>query len=122
MLKIKSIFMSLLVLGALASCSNDNEIIQEGGDERDYGVAYMSIGVSTPKTVGTRASGEVNATEAETIINELFLIMFDENNQVVKDEDAPNAYISLTEERLIAPELLPKSRLRYLRLLNTCSL
>lgn len=49
MLKIKSIFMSLLVLGALASCSNDNEIIQEGGDERDYGVAYMSIGVSTPK-------------------------------------------------------------------------
>lgn len=108
MLKIKSILVSLLAIGALASCSNDNEIIQEGGDERDYGVAYMSISVSTPKTVVTRASGEVNATEAETIINELFLIMFDENYQVVKDEDAPNAYISLTGGALNSAGTAPK--------------
>ena len=108
MLKIKSILVSLLAIAVLAGCSNDNEILPDGGKEGDYGVAYMSVSVSTPRAVGTRASGETNATEAETLINELFLIMFDKDNKVVKDEDAANAYISLTGGALNNDRTAPK--------------
>ena len=108
MLKIKSILVSLLAIAVLAGCSNDNEIIPDGGKGGDYGVAYMSVNVSTPRTAGTRASGETNATEAETKINELFLIMFDKDNKVVKDEGAANAYISLTGGALNSDGTAPK--------------
>ena len=45
MLKIKSIFVSLLAVAALASCSNENDDITDGGEKRDYDVAYMSVSV-----------------------------------------------------------------------------
>lgn len=104
--------MSLLVLGALASCSNEIEGDSGGGEERDYGVAYMSISVTTPQTTVTRNSGETNATEAETKINELFLILFDESYKVVKDEKAANAYISLTGAALNTAGTAPKEPFR----------
>ena len=48
MLKIKSILMSLLAVAALASCSNENDDITDGGEKRDYDVAYMSVSVAVP--------------------------------------------------------------------------
>lgn len=77
MLKIKSILVSLLVVAALASCSNENleenpEV--EGG--AGYDVAYVSISLTNPKVPGSRASGEQTALEEESAINELYLITF----------------------------------------------
>lgn len=65
MLKIKSILVSLLALGALASCST-NEL--EGEDTRtgaDLDVAYMSLRITLPsQKASTRAAG----TSAEKIL------------------------------------------------------
>lgn len=58
MLKIKSILVSLLALGAMASCST-NEL--EGEDTRtgaDLDVAYMSLRITLPtQKASTRAAG-----------------------------------------------------------------
>ena len=89
MLKIKSILVSLLVVAALASCSNENleenpEV--EGG--AGYDVAYVSISLTNPKVPGSRASGEQPALPAESAINELYVITFDAGKVVTKDEKA----------------------------------
>ena len=89
MLKIKSILVSLLVVAALASCSNENleenpEV--EGG--AGYDVAYVSISLTNPKVPGSRASGEQPALPAESAINELYVITFDAGKKVTKDEKA----------------------------------
>ena len=89
MLKIKSILVSLLVVAALASCSNENleenpEV--EGG--AGYDVAYVSISLTNPKVPGSRASGEHTALEKESKINELYLITFDAGKVVTMDEKA----------------------------------
>ena len=89
MLKIKSILVSLLVVAALASCSNENleenpEV--EGG--AGYDVAYVSISLTNPKVPGSRASGEQTALEEESAINELYLITFNASKVVTKDEKA----------------------------------
>ena len=57
MLKIKSILVSLLALGALASCST-NEL--EGEDTRtgaDLDVAYMSLRITLPESEGKHPCG-----------------------------------------------------------------
>ena len=83
MLKIKSILVSLLVVAALASCSNENleenpEV--EGG--AGYDVAYVSISLTNPKVPGSRASGEQPALPAESAINELYVITFDAGKEI----------------------------------------
>ena len=99
MLKIKSILVSLLVVAALASCSNENleenpEV--EGG--AGYDVAYVSISLTNPKVPGSRASGEETALKKESAINELYLITFDASKVVTKDEKATKYATVLGEE------------------------
>lgn len=98
MLKIKSIFVSLLAVAALASCSNENDDITDGGKQKDYDVAYMSVSVAVPQGARTRAagsSGETDALDSETKINEIYLILFDDQKKVVKDEKATLYYTLL---------------------------
>ena len=103
MLKIKSILVSLLVVAALASCSNENleenpEV--EGG--AGYDVAYVSISLTNPKVPGSRASGEQTALEEESAINELYW------DQVLSEQ--------IVELRL---RIL---RLKWIRILSICLL
>lgn len=101
MLKIKSILVSLLAVAALASCSDDNDNNPGGSDEKGYGTAYMSISLSVPKASKTRAgSTETGALEAETKINEVYLILFDENKKVVNEKDEPPYYNILNSTHL----------------------
>lgn len=88
MLKIKSILVSLLAVAALASCSEENAESPGGDESKSYDVAYVSISMSNPKAVGTRASGEQPSLPAESKINELYVITFDANKVVGKDADA----------------------------------
>lgn len=101
MLKIKSILVSLLAVAALASCSDNGETTPDGGDEKGYDAAYMSISLSVPKASKTRAgSTETGALEAETKINEVYLILFDENRKVVNEKDEPPYYNILNSSHL----------------------
>ena len=90
MLKIKSILVSLLAVAALASCSNENLEENSGveGGSSGYDVAYVSISLTNPKVLGSRASGEQTALPAESKINELYVITFNASKVVTKDEDA----------------------------------
>lgn len=83
MLKIKSILVSLLALGAMASCST-NEL--EGEDTRtgaDLDVAYMSLRITLPtQKASTRAAGtstEKDPTGHEGDVNSLYVITFDKD-------------------------------------------
>lgn len=108
MLKIKSILVSLLAVAALASCSDNGETTPGGGDEKSYDAAYMSISLSVPKASRTRAgSTETGALESETKINEVYLILFDENQKVVKDKDASTYYSILNSSHLSADGTSP---------------
>ena len=87
MLKIKSILVSLLALGALASCST-NEL--EGEDTRtgaDLDVAYMSLRITLPsQKASTRAAGtsaEKDPTGNEGKVNSLYVITFDKDQKLV---------------------------------------
>lgn len=108
MLKIKSIFVSLLAVAALTSCSNENDDITDGGKQKDYDVAYMSVSVAVPQGVRTRAagsSGETDALDSETKINEIYLILFDDQKKVVKDEDTSvTLYYTILNTSQLSPE------------------
>ena len=87
MLKIKSILVSLLALGAMASCST-NEL--EGEDTRtgaDLDVAYMSLRITLPtQKASTRAAGtstEKDPTGHEGDVNSLYVITFDKDQKLV---------------------------------------
>ena len=87
MLKIKSILVLLLALGAMASCST-NEL--EGEDTRtgaDLDVAYMSLRITLPtQKASTRAAGtstEKDPTGHEGDVNSLYVITFDKDQKLV---------------------------------------
>lgn len=125
MLKIKSILVSLLVVAALASCSNENleenpEV--EGG--AGYDVAYVSISLTNPKVPGSRASGEQTALEEESAINELYLITFNASKVVTKDErqlSMPRYWDQVLSEQIVELRLRIL-RLKWIRILSICLL
>jgi len=88
MLKIKTILVSLLAIGALASCST-NEL--EGEDTKtgaDIDAAYMSLRITLPtENARTRAaagtSDEKDPVGTEGDVNSLYVITFDENEKLV---------------------------------------
>lgn len=56
-MKFKSIFVSMFALAALASCNNDDEIVNNIPSEKSTG-AYLSLAINMPQsTPGTRAAG-----------------------------------------------------------------
>lgn len=125
MLKIKSILVSLLVVAALASCSNENleenpEV--EGG--AGYDVAYVSISLTNPKVPGSRASGEQTALEEESAINELYLITFNASKVVTKVKrqlSMPRYWDQVLSEQIVELRLRIL-RLKWIRILSICLL
>ena len=56
-MKVKSILVSMFALAALASCNNDDEIVNNNPSEKSTG-AYLSLAINMPQsTPGTRAAG-----------------------------------------------------------------
>lgn len=77
-MKVKSIFMSMFALAALASCNNDENLPSGNPDINvDGREAYMSVSVTMPKSTGTRAPGEAFGSTNEQKVNELLLALFD---------------------------------------------
>lgn len=80
-MRIKSILASMLVIAALASCSDNNDVPTPpvGGD---FQTAYLSLRVTYPTSM-TRASSEDDATAEESAINSLYVVTFDEDKKLV---------------------------------------
>lgn len=74
-MNLKSIFMSMLAVAALASCNNDDEI--PGGTQEANASSWVGIKVSIPASSfgGTRAAdaNDANADESETAIKTISL-------------------------------------------------
>lgn len=79
-LTFKSILMSMFAVAALTSCNNDDESVSvpsTGSAELDGG--YITVDIPRPAT--TRATGpvDVNGTEAESKVSNVYIVTFDAN-------------------------------------------
>lgn len=84
-MKVKSIFVSMFALAALASCNNDDEIGNNGSQPVDGEKAYISLKISVPNGVGTRATNESKpGTIDEQAINSVKAIFFDAAGALVE--------------------------------------
>lgn len=91
-MKVKSIFMSMLAVAALASCNNDDEAIPSGGIDSNEQKAYMSLSVVMPNTSGTRAFGggsDDHGDLVEQTVGSVLLVLFD-NNDICLDTKSLN--------------------------------
>ncbi|MDC1809071.1 Mfa1 family fimbria major subunit [Bacteroides uniformis] len=68
-MKLKSIFVSMFALAALASCSNDDEVVNNLPSEVSTG-AYLSLAVNMPQSTHTRATGDAGPGESEGTADE----------------------------------------------------
>lgn len=80
-MKLKSIFMSMFALAALASCSNDEQLPSGNPDINvDGREAYMSLSLAMPSNgPGTRAVTTGHGENYEQQINKVLLVLFDDN-------------------------------------------
>lgn len=80
-MKVKSILVSMLAVATLASCNNDDEIVNNGSQPVDGEKAYISLNVLTPTL--TRADNELKGgEEAESIIQHARAIFFNSTGVV----------------------------------------
>lgn len=79
-MKLKSIFVSMFALAALASCSNDDEIVDNGSQQVDGEKAYISLNVLTPSL--TRANTIETGTGDESAIKHASAIFFNSTGVV----------------------------------------
>lgn len=87
-MKLKSIFVSMFALAALASCSNDNEGLDNGPSIPEQGPgAYLSVAINMPSSVNTRATGDAgpgseagtdgtNGTKDENAVKTVYLLTY----------------------------------------------
>lgn len=79
-MKVKSIFMSMLAVAALASCNNDNEGLDNGPQMPEQGPgAYLSVAINMPTSLATRAdAGPVDdpGTDDESTVNSVYLLTY----------------------------------------------
>jgi hypothetical protein len=87
-MKLKLIFVSMFALAALASCSNDNEGLDNGPSVPEQGPgAYLSVAINMPSSVNTRATGDTgpgseagtdgtNGTKDENEVNTVYLLTY----------------------------------------------
>lgn len=83
-MKVKSIFMSMLAVAALASCNNDDEAIPSGGIDSNGQKAYMALSVVLPNAQTTRADfgggSDQPGDPEEQKVTSVLLVMFDNND------------------------------------------
>lgn len=79
-MKVKSIFMSMLTVAALASCNNDNDGLDNGPQMQEQGPgAYLSVAINMPSSVTTRADagpGTDPGSTAESAVNSVYLLTY----------------------------------------------
>lgn len=81
-MKLKSIFVSMFALAALASCSNDNEGLDNGPSVPEQGPgAYLSVAINMPSSVNTRATGDGGPGSEvgignENDVNDVYLLTY----------------------------------------------
>lgn len=81
-MKLKSIFVSMCALAALASCNNDNEGLDNEPSGLDEGAgAYLSVAINMPSSVLTRAVGDAGpgaeaGVDAENEVKDVYLLTY----------------------------------------------
>lgn len=79
-MKVKSIFMSMLAVAALASCNNDNDGLDNGPQIPEQGPgAYLSVAINMPTSLATRADagpGNDPGSTAESTVNSVYLLTY----------------------------------------------
>lgn len=96
-MKLRTIFMSMLVIAALTSCNNDDEDHRSGPQIADTDVAYLSIKIETQPTTRASGSGE-NVGVNESAMKTLYLITFDEFDKVVGVPGTANYFTKITPD------------------------
>lgn len=107
-MRLRTIFMSMLVIAALTSCNNDDVDHHGGPQMADVDVAYLSIKIETQPT--TRASGSTERPGTnESDLKTLYLITFDENGMVVGIPGTTN-YFTMLSTSSTTPEAIKVSK------------
>ena len=82
-MRIKSLFLSMLVGMAFVGCSSEKELNGGGTDPVKGGTGYVAVNIVQPKTVGTRATGDFeNGDAAENYASEGLFFIFDASGKV----------------------------------------
>ena len=82
-MRIKSLFLSMLVGMAFVGCSSEKELNGGGTDPVKGGTGYVAVNIVQPKTVGTRATGDFeNGDAAENNASEGLFFIFDASGKV----------------------------------------
>lgn len=84
-MKLKSIFVSVFALAALASCNNENEGLDNGSLTPEQGPgAYLSVAINMPSSLSTRAGdpGSDPGTGPESDVNSVYLLTYKEGTRI----------------------------------------
>lgn len=77
----------MLAIATLASCSKEDGKDNPNPDSGNLGAAYMSLSIQIPTGNGTRSSTEEPGTVGEKTINELWLVTFNDNKEIIQHTD-----------------------------------
>lgn len=95
-MRIKSLFLSMLVGMAFVGCSSEKELNGGGTDPVKGGTGYVAVNIVQPKTVGTRATGDFeNGDVAENNASEGLFFIFDADGNVHNVNDKSSQRIKL---------------------------
>lgn len=95
-MRIKSLFLSMLVGMAFVGCSSEKELNGGGTDPVKGGTGYVAVNIVQPKTVGTRATGDFeNGDAAENNASEGLFFIFDASGKVHNVNDKSSQRIKL---------------------------
>lgn len=95
-MRIKSLFLSMLVGMAFVGCSSEKELNGGGTDPVKGGTGYVAVNIVQPKTVGTRATGDFeNGDAAENNASEGLFFIFDASGNVHNVNDKSSQRIKL---------------------------
>lgn len=95
-MRIKSLFLSMLVGMAFVGCSSEKELNGGGTDPVKGGTGYVAVNIVQPKTVGTRATGDFeNGDAAENNASEGLFFIFDASGNVHNVNGKPSQRIKL---------------------------
>lgn len=95
-MRIKSLFLSMLVGMAFVGCSSEKELNGGGTDPVKGGTGYVAVNIVQPKTVGTRATGDFEIGDAaENNASEGLFFIFDASGKVHNVNDKPAQRIKL---------------------------
>lgn len=84
-MKLRSLFFTVLATTALVSCSND-DVVDPGvqGPDMEMGNGYMSFKLKMPKSINSRANGDLAVgTQKESKVEAALALLFDSNDKVV---------------------------------------